>query len=366
MTVSKQNYTVSAPWLNFQLADLFRQAFIDANLMSGWFDEWTTGSGENTVHHKVLRIIYDSTKTYGTVYHWLTFLVDGSTAYSYAHQWDVVNHRPIGTARRDYLGNQSFTLCTASNTSTCSSRTFGTNVLSTTTTLTRYTSGEQSNFSMFMLKGGTNFFSFFFIPPNSQPQAFADLDRNTCGGLMLLSVGNNSTTTGYVSNYISFEHMFILRNSIFSYSRFGVRDAHYARAIQRGVSYTGQGQGSGTGGWDNTDSLTGLVYNNTSRLNNNDSWNQQLFSIVLPVETASFNPQRTSDIAPVFTDLPFSMYFLNRLPTDFGIAFHFPDSTMEVQDRFRVTPGVEEWEILARSNYTHPNNPSALVLARVI
>ena len=46
MAVSKQAYTVSAPWLNFQLADQFRQAFIDAGLMTDWHDSFTTGSGE--------------------------------------------------------------------------------------------------------------------------------------------------------------------------------------------------------------------------------------------------------------------------------------------------------------------------------
>jgi hypothetical protein len=68
----------------------------------------------------------------------------------------------------------------------------------------------------------------------------------------------------------------------------------------------------------------------------------------------------------VFSDLPYSIYVVDRLPIDFGIAGHFTNNTMEVQDIFQVTPGVEEWEILANVNFTDARNPSIMVLARTI
>jgi hypothetical protein len=80
MVVSKQAYTVSAPWLNFNLADQFRLAFIDAGLMDDWYDSFETGSGSTSGErnqHRVIRIIYDANKKYGTVFHWFTFRPNG-------------------------------------------------------------------------------------------------------------------------------------------------------------------------------------------------------------------------------------------------------------------------------------------------
>lgn len=365
MAVSKQAYTCAAPWVASQLADAFRDAFIDASLMTAWHDEWATGLGAGLVLHRVLRVVYDSSKKYGTVFHWFTFLANGLSYYSFAHQWDIPNHRPGGTSKYDYAGNGSFVAGT-------SHRLFGNNILSTTVTLTRYTSGIRPNFSMFLLKAGNEYFSFFFMPPGTRQQPFVNLDLNTCGGLMLpVITGSTSADSSSVriSRVVRFLHVMAMRNSIWGYGTSVGRDADIVEAAAVGASYEGYGSGlssftSSTGNTmaDGTISPSIGLRNEVSSLSSPPA----RLSIALPAEKSASNPNRTDDNTPVFTDLPFSMYFLDRLPLDFGIAWHYVNSTMEVQDIFQVTAGIEEWEILAVTNSSNTNNPSPLVLARIV
>jgi hypothetical protein len=373
MVVSKQAYTVSAPWLNFNLADQFELAFIDAGLMDDWFDEFETGSGSTSgerSQHRVLRIIYDATKKYGTVYHWFVFRPDGTMDYSYSHQWDVLNNQPIGTARLDYLGNQSYSVCSSTSTTTCSHRVFATQVLSTTTTLTRYSSGVRQKFAMFLLKGGNNFQTFFFMPPNTSFQPYIDLEVNTCGGLVIPLVDSQSATTdSQVIATISFAHVFAMRNNIFNYGYGGrsARDGTMANSIAHGVCYELGGAGTSTSSTSAFNSVTSEGSFNANERLLNTTTSRRSFAIGLPCELAvDSNGNRTEDATPVFADIPYSIYTQERLPIDFGVVGHFTNNTMQVQDIFQVTPGVEEWEILANVNYTNSRNPSALVVARVI
>ena len=370
MAVSKQAYTVSAPWLNFQLADQFRQAFIDAGLMTDWHDSFTTGSGEagQLNEHRVLRIVYDASKKYGTVFHWLVFLPDGSMDYAYVHQWDAVNNVPLGDFAKERLRQTYGRMTTVAENGT--HRIFATQVLSTTTTLTRYSSGERSVFSMFLLKGGNNFQSWFFMPAGTNFQPYIDLQINTCGGLMMPMVGvSNSTSNRPVRGTVSFCHFFHYCDNIFAYGWSATRQAdggswagRIAHAFERGVVYALAGRGTSSSVVDQK-TFSG-DFNSSGRLYN--SLGTEGMWLTLPCERAAYNSDRATDTTPVFSDIPYSMYITDRLPIDFGIVGHFTNSTMEVQDIFQVTPGLEEWEILANANQTDTGNPSVFVVARVI
>lgn len=371
MAVSKQAYSVAAPWLNFNLADQFRQAFIDAGLMTDWHDSFTTGAGVagQLNEHRVLRIVYDASKKYGTVFHWLVFLPDGSMDYAYVHQWDAVNNVPLGAFAKERLRQTYGRMVSAANDG--SHRIFATQVLSTTTTLTRYSSGERSGFSMFLLKGGNNFQCWYFMPAGTNFQPYIDLDKNTCGGLMMPMVGlTESTTTFQARGTVSFCHFFHYSDNIFSYGWGAFKQTEnggyagtMAYAFERGVTYALSGRGGSQNSFtadktfSGSFSLGGRLFNG---LNSNGMW------LALPCELAQYNPDRATDTTPVFSDIPYSMYITDRLPIDFGIVGHFTNSTMEVQDIFQVTPGLEEWEILANANQSNTSNPSVLVVARVI
>ena len=369
MAVSKQAYTVGAPWLNFQLADQFRQAFIDAGLMTDWHDSFTTGSGAagQLNEHRVLRIVYDASKKYGTVFHWLVFLPDGSMDYAYVHQWDAVNNVPLGEYYKERL-TQSYTRVTSTS-NNGSHRIFATQVLSTTTTLTRYSSGERSGFSMFLLKGGNNFQSWFFMPAGTSFQPYIDLNRNTCGGLVLPMVGVSTSSSGQCRSTAGFSHFFHYCDNIFSYGWSGAKatesqqyGGNVAYAFERGVTYALSGRGSNNYYFESR-TFSGL-YNSGGRVAN--SLGTEGMWLALPSELASTNSDRATSTTPVFSDIPYSMYITDRLPIDFGIVGHFTNSTMEIQDIFQVTPGLEEWEILANANQADTFNPSVLVVARVI
>ena len=49
MAVTKQTYTAAATWTAAQLATLFENAFINAGLMTAWYDSFLSGTVENLV-----------------------------------------------------------------------------------------------------------------------------------------------------------------------------------------------------------------------------------------------------------------------------------------------------------------------------
>jgi hypothetical protein len=372
MAVTKQAYTVGAPWLNFQLADQFRQAFIDAGLMAAWHDSFTTGSGVagELEEHRVIRIVYDASKKYGTVFHWFVFRPSGRISYAYVHQWDAIAHVPLGTYRKERL-QTSYNELGSSIFSEGSHRIFATQVLSTTTTLTRYSSSVRPNFAMFLLKGGSNFQCFFLMPPNTQFQPYIDLQVNTCGGLVAPVLSTKSGIGNLDGNLqmqavVDFCHFFHYSDNIFAYGFSGrpTYDWGCAYAFVPGVTYSLFGAGTSDSSQNN---LTAAgSFQGGDRIRNTLSTPPDVTGIALPCELAVDNADRASSSTPVFSDLPYSLYIVDRLPIDFGVVGHFSNNTMEVQDIFQVTPGLEEWEILANLNLGNSRSPSALVVARVI
>lgn len=97
MPVTKQTYTTPGTWTASQLANTFRSAFIDAGLMTEWFDSFANSGVEN----RIMELTYDAVATYGKTYLWLKFTTAGPHA-RMATGWDAVGHVPLGTVYEDY------------------------------------------------------------------------------------------------------------------------------------------------------------------------------------------------------------------------------------------------------------------------
>ena len=65
MAVTKEVYTLTAGFTPTDVIGILEQAFIDAGLMAGWHDSFSSGSGS----FGVLECVYDPTKTFGTTYY---------------------------------------------------------------------------------------------------------------------------------------------------------------------------------------------------------------------------------------------------------------------------------------------------------
>ena len=98
MACTKQTYTATATWTASDLAQLFEDAFIDAGLMTAWYDSFLSSSVEN----RVLEVVYDGTKTYGKTYYWFMFTTTGVYLHV-ATGWDAPNNVPSGTQYLDYF-----------------------------------------------------------------------------------------------------------------------------------------------------------------------------------------------------------------------------------------------------------------------
>lgn len=350
MVVSKQSYVTLAPWLNTDLADRFRSAFIDAGLMTDWHASFQRNSG---VEHRVLKLDYQPGKRFGTQYYWFAFEPTGSIRLNISFTWSLVDNFPTGTRNVDYVGDfQGYRVPTGSNVNTDTHRTLSTQLNSTTVTVTRYTSGINPLFSAFFIKGGTSEALFFLMPTSAIPQPWIDLNRNSLPGWISVSLWEESNGSLGSRSQIGFNHIFAYRQSVF------LRGA-YARNSYQIVN--GSGRSATYGGMDSSFDSNGTSI----------SWGPPSISdvIILPVDKARTNLDLSVDQTPVFADLPYSFYLQDRLPVDFGLCWHFTNSTMESQDIFQVTPGVEEWEILSRfnrGNTTYFETGSPMFMARVV
>ena len=107
----------------------------------------------------------------------------------------------------------------------------------------------------------------------------------------------------------------------------------------------------------------GLGSNATSA--NGNSLIAQAFMI--PVGNSASNTAYTSNYIPISKGMPWCQYTTSLLANDFAIYGHYANNTMTFEDRFIVTSGVEEWEILAVTNNSTLNlGASPTFLARVV
>lgn len=327
MAVTKQTYTATATWTASQLADIFKQAFIDAGLMTDWFDSFL-----NTVENRVLRVVNDGSKTYGTVYYWFMFTTSGAFVAT-TTTWNATTHVPTGTQYVDYFaattnatGNH-YTLLGLTSTTTC--------------TLTRYTSGVNNNVSIFLLRNGTSNATFMLSHPGFNANSLIDQNAVQFNALyqIIAQVNSNSAL-------------------MTTYQVYSTRASYLGAVSNRGRTnvdlYSGYGRAV------STFKLAGNISNS---LSNTQDVNTP--GTLLPVARTNTNTNLASDHLPVFTSPQISPY-MNSLPSDFALIPYYISSAMTTQDTFIVTAGVEEWEMLVLSVLGTLDQAKLFFCARIV
>jgi hypothetical protein len=336
VAVTKQTYTAAATWTASQLADIFRDAFIDAGLMTDWHDSFLSGSVEN----RVLEVIYNAGATYGKTYYWFQFTTTGVFIHL-ATGWNTASDIPSGTQYLDYFA-------TTTNATTNHQQILAT-LTTTDVSVIRYSSGDVSGFTWFVLRNGTTF-QMLHIPRAAAPiVSWIDLNK---------------------SFYHLYGHVIVETDSAIGAVRFG----NFGPCLRR--SYLGGAalRGATTAANYNSSILGVLSYpirycgvgnvNNQATSNSRSSF---AANTILPTNFNNTNPAYATDEVPIFTALPYTPYLNEGLPNDFGVAFHYANNTMARFDKLIVTPGTEEWEMLAVTNNSDiAGQASPMFLARVV
>ena len=330
MACTKETYTATATWTASQLANLFRDAFIDAGLMTDWFDSFLSGSIEN----RVLEVTYDGTKAYGKTYYWFMFATTGVWLHV-ATGWNASTDVPTGTQYLDFFA-------TTTNATTNHWQMFAA-ATSNTVELVRYTSGVDADQSWFTIKRSGSVDRTFAILKGVTVQSWLDLSKGFFNGFVHVAptIDNNS-------GVVQFDRGPSLRREI--------AVGTHLIGITNSSSYVGT-------------SITAqslLSYGAVGRVSNSGSNYGSTGFIPLPTASATANPAYTADSNPVFHSLPFHPYVAESLPSDFGMSFHFASNAFDPGDTLVVTAGTEEWEVLAETAGTAGTVPTPMFLARMV
>jgi hypothetical protein len=345
MACTKETYTATATWTASQLADIFRDAFIDAGLMASWFDSFLSGSVEN----RILKVEYDNTKTYGTTYYWWMFTTGGVYLHV-ATGWNATTHVPTGTQYLDYF---------ATTTNTTGNHW---NMLSASTTstveLVRYTSGADVNQSWFVVKYSSTRQSFTIANGAKDTQPWMDLSKGFFNGYTRIECSTVAISNNRGSGVIRSTRGPALRRDLVIGSALNgstnLNDYASYSADLRLVTYGAIGVQS-----NNFDGNSRAMFGSLGNLPGS--------AILLPVNFSSANPAFTSNSNPVFHSMPFMPYITDPLPADFGLTFHYATNTFSPGDTFVVSAGTEEWEVLDfAANTSAVTGASPLFLARMV
>lgn len=328
MAVTKQTYTATATWTASQLADTFKTAFVDAGLMTDWHDSFL-----NTVENRVLKVVYDASKTYGTVYYWFMFTTGGVFIHT-ALDWTPGSDVPAGSQYFDYFA-------TTTN-STSNHRTLTSLVSATTTTLTRYTSGVNTACSWFVVRNGTTNVTFMIPSAGFGPQAFVDQSKVAFNHLIYTLAGSS----GYYS-HLSFVHGGCHTRRTFLGAE--ALRSNTTTATFQSVLHVHKYLASG----------------NSSNQSSNFSTSNSDSGVWLPTASANTQTALASEHTPVFTGPTVSPY-LSALPSDFGMAAYYASNSMAIQDTLVVSSGSEEWEMLSVSTNSASDAGRLMFLARVV
>ncbi len=332
MACTKETYTAVATWTAAQLAQLFEDAFIDAGLMTAWFDSFLSGSIEN----RILEVTYDGTKAYGKTYYWFMFSTSGVFLHV-ATGWDAATDQPTGTQYLDFFS-------TTTNATTNHWQMFAA-ATSNTVELVRYTSGVDADQSWFTIKrsGGVDR-TFTIINDALTVQSWLDLDKGFFNGFL-----SARPRTSGLMGLMGFTRGPLLRREIaFGTSLVGATSliAYTGNPVDRSLlSYAAMGRSSGNPN-SNYTSLDDLIF--------------------LPTASAAANPAYATDSNPVFHSLLFHPYVAESLPPDFGLTFHFASNAFDPGDTLVVTAGTEEWEVLDSVANTVGIGATPLFLARMV
>lgn len=344
MAVTKQSYSTAPTWTAAQIASMFRTAFIDAGLMTDWFDSFTSSGHEN----RILQIQYDAAKTYGTTYYWFIFHVDHIVSLHVATGWNATTHVPTGTQYLDYFS-------TATNNYYNHWQLLNTSSSTTLVNLVRYSSGSQH---WFVVQQNNNRKCFTIQPASHTLQPWINLDKGYYSGFINI----NAHATDWPKASIDFCSSPALRRHItIGPSLRGVTYNDYYRGHYRSVLQCYQAM-------NNQNDNGGAMINATWFSNGNSISGARPGGVVLPVGFTAGNPAYTSNSTPVFHSMPMTPYSTTTLNSDFGLTFHYDTNIFGFQDKFIVTSGSEEWEVLEFANASAGDgtSPSAAFLARVV
>lgn len=348
MPVTKQTYSLNAPWTATDMAGIVRTAFIDAGLMTEWHDNFAIGGKQ----FRVMRIQHNAAKAYGSSFYYFVFEESGGLGprVALATGWNPSGTPPVnvptGTQYLDYhqppsqLGNNALTSSALSPSLSTTSNTF----------LDRYTSAEDAKQTWFVFRQpGVISAPFSFLHKDTTLHSWLDLDKGAISGLSTVKAGV-SNRMGYVG--------FRLEENIRRCLLFG--------SVLRGNTDSSSNE------WHevkyNTHTYIG-VGNSASGFNlaGDIQKNSLGAAVALPVGRNSANPAYTSDYSPICTNLPWSPWTPTRLANDFGIYMHYPDNDTAYGDKFIVQAAVNEWQVLNWANNTVVNDgASATFLARAV
>jgi hypothetical protein len=363
MACTKQTYTAAATWTASQLADLFKDAFIDAGLMTDWYDSFVSG----TIQNRILEVAYDGTKAYGKTYYWFMFTTSGVFLHV-ATGWNNSTNVPTGTQYLDYFA-------TTTNSTTNHSQIF-VGSTANTVSVVRYTSGDDADQSWFVVEDGTNRRCFTIVNDGLTMQPWMDLARGFFAGfnwayprtggssarrygtlafmrgpslrrdLVTGSALNQSTSNvNYAGNLTTFGGGQGISNvSVLAYAAVGNTPAtsvpNYANNIEAFAANTNESA-----------SFAGLHSG----------------AVILPNNFTGTNPAFTTNSNPIYHSMPFMPYVAENLPSDFGITFHYATNSFSQGDTFVVSAGTEEWEVLDfAANVSAVVGASPLFLARMV
>lgn len=330
MAVTKQVYTLDPTWTASALADTFRSAFIDAGLMTEWFDAFLSGSVEN----RILRVVNDATKTYGTVYYWFMFTTT-TVAVHTALDWNATTHVPTGTQYQNYFSTTTNALTNhlgfLSNLSTA-----------TSLTLTRYTSAINTSCTWFLLRQST---VFRFLIPFGAYTATSFVNQNITAFNGLTAIAGSGYT--YYSD-LTFQHY-----------------AGHTRRTHLGAAYLN--------GWTSNsqyiETFDQQVYASFGNVGGQapSNANGGLNATYIPTAFTNTHTGLAENYTPVFTSVLCSPY-LPALPADFALAVYYTSTAIAHQDTFIVSAGTEEYEVIARQlpSSSATGQATIMLLARTV
>jgi hypothetical protein len=334
MAVTKQTYTAAPTWTAAQLADLFQSAFVDAGLMTAWYDSFLSG----TVENRILEVIYDGTKTYGKTYYWFTFTTT-AVGVSVASGWNAATDVPTGTAFLDFFA-------TTTNTQANHHIVRSGFATGTTAELVRYT---DSGYSWFALRNGPASTVFFIAPAATSIAPWIDLNKV----LFHHFIVNGGPLNGVGASgqaMIEFRSVYCLRRSY--YAQGWLRDRSGITSYLKTwptLSYMALGNGSNN---TSNDSTSGIVVSGSF--------------VIVPYGFSNTNPEYATNYLPIINGYSYSNYVISNMPADFGIFFPYGTTAFAFGDRIVVSAGVEEWEVYGFASNTSADAPSALIVARVV
>jgi hypothetical protein len=340
MAVTKETYSAAPTWTAAQLAQLFEDAFIDAGLMTAWYDNFLSGSVEN----RVLEVTYDASKTYGKCYYWFQFTTTFAGV-SVASGWDAATGVPTGTQYLDFYA-------TTTNATTNHYSIAGTLAAGTQVSLVRYTSGGHS---WFVLRNGSTPFPFMITPGTATIVPWLDLDKTLFHHFVTATTSQNATSVQAVGR-VEFISRYRLRRSFVGAQ--GLR----ASAASRVNDFIGL----------NSTQLDLHRYKSVANFTVSSQFDSSnyivnaSFGIETPAGLNNTNPAYATDYVPVLFGISYSPYVNTPLPADFAIYFPFTTTQFSFGDSVVISAGTEEWEVLAFANNNQATSPNPLLLARIV